>query len=107
MKNKTLAEATRELKETEKGVDTMCRILEEMCSEARAEGRAEGKAELIGKWQQAVLEILECHFAPLPPTAAENIKKVSDPEELQILLVSLWKVKTLQEALAEIKRHAV
>ena len=42
MKNKTLAEATRELKETEKGVDTMCRILEEMCSEARAEGRAEG-----------------------------------------------------------------
>ena len=45
MKNKTLAEATRELKETEKGVDTMCRILEEMCSEARAEGRAEGIAE--------------------------------------------------------------
>ena len=42
MKNKMLAEATRELKETEKGVDTMCRILEEMCSEARAEGRAEG-----------------------------------------------------------------
>ena len=76
-------------------------------AEGRAEGRAEGKAELIGKWQQAVLEILECHFAPLPPTAAENIKKVSDPEELQNLLVSLWKVKTLQEALAEIKRHAV
>jgi len=50
---------------------------------------------------------LECHFAPLPPSAAEDIKKVSDPEELQNLLVSLWKVKTLQEALAEIKRHAV
>ena len=76
-------------------------------AEGRAEGRAEGKAELIGKWQQAVLEILECHFAPLPPTAAENIKKVSDPEELQNLLVFVWKVKTLQEALAEIKRHAV
>ncbi|MDD5832119.1 MAG: PD-(D/E)XK nuclease family transposase, partial [Clostridiales bacterium] len=47
MKNKTLAEATRELKETEKGVDTMCRILEEMCNEARAEGRAEGMAKGI------------------------------------------------------------
>ena len=72
-----------------------------------AKGRAEGEAELIGKWQQAVLEVLECHFAPLPPSAAEDIKKVSDPEELQNLLVSLWKVKTLQEALDEIKRHAV
>lgn len=30
-----------------------------------AKGRAEGEAELIGKWQQAVLEVLECHFAPL------------------------------------------
>ena len=36
MKNKTLAEATRELKETETGVDTMCRILEEMCNEVEA-----------------------------------------------------------------------
>ena len=73
----------------------------------RAEGIAEGKAKLIEELQKAVQNALECHFAPLPPTAAENIKKVSDPEELQNLLVSLWKVKTLQEALAEIKRHAV
>ena len=63
--------------------------------------------EIIGKWQKAILDALECHFAPLPPSAAEDIKKVSDPEELQNLLVSLWKVKTLQEALDEIKRHAV
>ena len=34
--NEKLAEATRELKETEKGVDTMCRILEEMCNEVEA-----------------------------------------------------------------------
>ena len=75
--------------------------------EGWAEGWAEGRAEIIGKWQKAILDALECHFAPLPPSAAEDIKKVSDPEELQNLLVSLWKVKTLQEALAEIKRHAV
>jgi len=46
-------------------------------------------------------------LAPLPPSAGEDIKKVSDPDELQDLLVSVWKVKMLQEALDEIKRHAV
>ncbi len=66
-----------------------------------------GRAEIIGKWQKAILDALECHFAPLPPSAAEDIKKVSAPEELKDLMISLWKVKTLQEALDEIKRHAV
>ena len=73
----------------------------------RAEGIAEGKAQLIGELQKAVQNALECHFAPLPPSAGEDIKKVSDPDKLQDLLVSVWKVKTLQEALDEVKRHAV
>ena len=80
-------------------------------AEGRAEGRAmaiaEGKAKLIEELQKAVQNALKCHFAPLPPSAGENIKKVSDPDKLQDLLVSVWKVKTLQEALDEIKRHAV
>lgn len=80
-------------------------------AEGKAEGRAmaiaEGKAKLIEELQKAVQNALECHFAPLPPSAGEDIKKVSDPDKLQELLVSVWKVKTLQEALDEIKRHAV
>ena len=75
--------------------------------EGKAAGRAEGKAQLIGELQKAVQNALECHFAPLPPSAGEDIKKVSDPDKLQDLLVSVWKVKTLQEALDEVKRHAV
>ena len=73
----------------------------------RAECMVEGKAKLIEELQKAVQNALECHFAPLPPSAGEDIKKVSDPDELQDLLVFVWKVKTLQEALDEIKRHAV
>ena len=80
-------------------------------AEGRAEGKAigiaESKAKLIEELQKAVQNALECHFAPLPPFAGEDIKKVSDPDELQDLLVSVWKVKPLQEALDEIKRHAV
>ena len=76
-------------------------------AEGIAEGIAEGKAKLIEELQKAVQNALECHFAPLPPSAGEDIKKVSDPDELQDLLVFVWKVKTLQEALDEIKRHAV
>ena len=76
-------------------------------AEGRAEGIAESKAKLIEELQKAVRNALECHFAPLPPSAGEDIKKVSDPDKLQDLLVSVWKVKTLQEALDEVKKHAV
>ena len=79
----------------------------ECMAEGRAMAIAEGKAKLIEELQKAVQNALECHFAPLPPSAGEDIKKVSDPDELQDLLVFVWKVKTLQEALDEIKRHAV
>ena len=41
----------------------------------RAEGIAEGKAKLIEELQKAVQNALECHFAPLPPSAGEDIKK--------------------------------
>ena len=80
---------------------------EKFRAECMAAGIAEGKAKLIEELQKAVRNALECHFAPLPPFAGEDIKKVSDPDEPQDLLVSVWKVKTLQEALDEIKRHAV
>lgn len=83
----------------------------ECMAEGIAEGKAmaiaESKAKLIGELQKAVQNALKCHFAPLPPSTGENIKKVSDPDKLQDLLVSVWKVKTLQEAQDEIKRHAV
>ena len=80
---------------------------EKFRAECMAAGIAEGKAKLIEELQKAVQNALKCHFAPLPPFAGEDIKKVSDPDELQDLLVSVWKVKTLQEALDEVKRHAV
>ena len=47
-------------------------------AEGRAEGKAigiaESKAKLIGELQKAVRNALECHFAPLPPSAGEDIK---------------------------------
>ena len=86
-------------------------IYEAGINDGRAEGKAmaiaESKAKLIGELQKAVQNALKCHFAPLPPSTGENIKKVSDPDKLPDLLVSVWKVKTLQEAQDEIKRHAV
>ena len=48
-------------------------------AEGRAEGKAmaiaESKAKLIGELQKAVQNALKCHFAPLPPSTGENIKK--------------------------------
>ena len=45
MKSSVLKERTRELKETEKGVGTMCKMLEEMRNEAEARGEARGEAK--------------------------------------------------------------
>ena len=42
-----LAQRVRQLKETEKGETTMCRVFEEFGKQERAEGRAEGHAEGI------------------------------------------------------------
>ena len=53
MKNKLLAEKVRTLKETDEGVDSMCRAVEDYGKELRAEGLAEGlargKAEGLAK----------------------------------------------------------
>ena len=43
--------------------------------EGKVAGIAEGKAKLIEELQKAVQNALECHFAPLPPSAGEDIKK--------------------------------
>ena len=45
MKSQVLADKVRELKETEKGIEHMCREMEEIRAEGLAEGRAEGREE--------------------------------------------------------------
>ena len=45
MYNHDLAEKVRFFKETEKGVQVMCKLMEDMRNEAEAKGRAEGRAE--------------------------------------------------------------
>ena len=47
MKNKLLAERTRYLKENEKGVKHMCRIMEEMAKEERDERTIEMAAKIL------------------------------------------------------------
>lgn len=47
MKLELMAERTRYLKENPKGVEEMCKIIEEMREEERAEGRAEGRTETL------------------------------------------------------------
>ena len=49
MKNKLLSEKVRTLKETDEGVDSMCRAVEDYGKELRAEGKAEGRAEGIAE----------------------------------------------------------
>ena len=57
MKNKILSEKVRTLKETDEGVDNMCKAVEDYGKELRAEGiaegiakgKAEGRAELIAQ----------------------------------------------------------
>ena len=45
MYSKVLADRVRELKETQKGAESMCKELEELIKLGVADGRAEGKAE--------------------------------------------------------------
>ena len=47
MKSKILAERVRYLKESDKGVRHMCRIMEEMAKEERTEERIEMAAKLL------------------------------------------------------------
>ncbi len=49
MKNKLLAERTRYLKEDEKGVKHMCRIMEDFAKEERKEAREERTIEMAAK----------------------------------------------------------
>ena len=50
MYSKVLADRVRELKETQKGAESMCKELEELIklgvADGRTEGRAEGKTEI-------------------------------------------------------------
>ena len=45
MNNEILADEVAKYKDTDKGVSSMCRIMEELTNESRQEGRAEGRIE--------------------------------------------------------------
>ena len=49
MKSRILAERARYLKESDKGVSHMCRIMEEFAKEERKEGRDERTIEMAAK----------------------------------------------------------
>ena len=59
MKNKLLAERARYLKENEKGVKHMCKIMEEMAKEERAEERIEMAAKLLELGKMTEEELIE------------------------------------------------
>ena len=59
MKNKLLAERARYLKEDEKGVKHMCRIMEEMAKEERLEERLEMAAKILESGEMAESRVKE------------------------------------------------
>lgn len=59
MKNKLLAERARYLKENDKGVQYMCRIMEEFAKEEREETRIETAAQLLEQGKMTEKEIAE------------------------------------------------
>ena len=93
MQKGILAERVRWLKETERGVEHMCREMDEIYNEAfgdgkaegRAEGREEGRAE--GRTEEKVKVV-------------QNMKKLDMPIE-QIALVVNVDIKTVKEWLGK------
>ena len=59
MKNKLLAERARYLKENEKGVKHMCRIMEEMAKEERDEKTIEMAAKILESGKMTEEELTE------------------------------------------------
>ena len=59
MKNKILAERTRYLKENEKGVKHMCRIMEQMAKEERLEERLEIAAKVLESGEMSEARVKE------------------------------------------------
>lgn len=53
-----LKESVRYYKENEEGVNTMCKVVEELCNDARKEGREEGRIENLKKSILAIADIL-------------------------------------------------
>ncbi len=85
MQKGILAERVRLLKETERGVEQMCKEMDELYHEAFGEGKAEGKAE--GSTEEKV-------------KVAQNMNKLALPIE-QIALVVNVDIKTVKEWLGE------
>ena len=61
MKNKLLAERARYLKEDEKGVKHMCRIMEQMAKEERLEEKYDVIATLLESGKMNEKEIIELY----------------------------------------------
>lgn len=77
MHSKILADRVRTLKETEKGVDNMCRELEKLCSDSKEEGRIEGRIE--GR-MEGVASSLRTIMAKLSLSADAAMNVLNIPE---------------------------
>ena len=78
MYSEVLAKRVRELKETEKGVEFMCRVMAELYNEGREEGREEGRKE--GK-REVVLSMAEMGI---------SVEKIAQAAKESVSLVRQW-----------------
>ena len=77
-----LAERTRYLKETSKGVSEMCKVMEELREESYAEGRAEGRSE--GMLEQAKAMALKLWLKGTP------VEEISELVGFNVATVEQW-----------------
>ena len=78
MNNEILADEVAKYKDTDKGVSSMCRIMEELTNESRQEGRAEGRIEgrVEGRVEVSVKCIGEKPSTPRPGVLGKKIDGV-------------------------------
>ena len=78
MYSEVLAKRVRELKETERGVEFMCRVMDELYNEGKEEGREEGREE--GK-REVVLSMAEMGI---------SVEKIAQAAKESVSLVRQW-----------------
>lgn len=77
MKNSVLSDKVRLLKEHEKGVTQMCKIMEEFAKEERAEARSEAKLEFAEKLIKQNKMTLE-EIAEMTELPSETVKQLAE-----------------------------
>ena len=82
MYSEVLAKRVRELKETERGVEFMCRVMDELYNEGKEEGREEGRKEgrEEGK-REVVLSMAEMGI---------SVEKIAQAAKESVSLVRQW-----------------